>query len=295
MLRLPTCAPRFNRSFSSTKLISKKKIKPLITRFKDSTTIMSEPSSSSTQEEDSDLVASLHVLSAKSPKLVKSSVYSSAPSDDDGSSSSIQIRSWKMNEFKYYDVPSPFPTLARGLFTREMMMQEEEEKQQQKKRYQIVVRGYDKFFNIGEVPWTTVCIHSLFILFFKFLIFFKYFFLVAFTSNTYSCTVHSFLKIKWMHHLHSRFNIYPINHHLQTLSRTRRWNRRQSCSSRRSVVEKAFNKEGKDGARFGQETLGIEFNCRRRGQPFFFFSFSSRNGAFCFYFNLFNLFFFCVK
>ena len=115
---------------------------------------------------------------------------------------------------------------------------------------------------------------------------------MAFTSNTYSCTVHSFLKIKWMHHLHSRFNIYPINHHLQTLSRTRRRNRRQSCSSRGSVVEKAFNKEGKDGARFGQETLGIEFNCRRRGQPFFFFFYSFfKKWRFCFLI-LFNLFFF---
>jgi tRNA splicing ligase len=140
MLRLPTWA-RFNRSFSSTKLIN---IKPLITRFIKDSTAMSEPSSS--MQEDSDLVASLHALSAKSPKLVRSSVYS-APSD-----SSIQIRSWKMNEFKYYDVPSPFPTLARGLFTREMPGEQEDEK-----RYQIVVRGYDKFFNIGEVPWTTVC------------------------------------------------------------------------------------------------------------------------------------------
>jgi len=54
-----------------------------------------------------------------------------------------------MNEFKYYDIPSPFPTLARGLFTRELETEGE-------KKYQIVVRGYDKFFNIGEVPWTTV-------------------------------------------------------------------------------------------------------------------------------------------
>ena len=54
-----------------------------------------------------------------------------------------------MNEFKYYDIPSPFPTLARGLFTRELVTDGA-------KKYQIVVRGYDKFFNIGEVPWTTV-------------------------------------------------------------------------------------------------------------------------------------------
>ncbi|KAF9237729.1 RNA ligase-domain-containing protein [Melanogaster broomeanus] len=94
--------------------------------------------------EDSQLIADLHRISKKSPKLIRSTVYA-APSDP-----AIQIRSWKMNEFKYYDVPSPFPTLARGLFTREL----EKEKSDDEPRYQIVARGYDKFFNIGEVLWT---------------------------------------------------------------------------------------------------------------------------------------------
>ncbi|KAH7881898.1 RNA ligase-domain-containing protein [Phlebopus sp. FC_14] len=94
--------------------------------------------------EDSQLVADLHKLSKKSHKLVRSSTYA-APSDP-----SVTIRSWKMNEFKYYDVPSPFPTLARGLFTRELPSENESAET----RYQIVARGYDKFFNIGEVPWT---------------------------------------------------------------------------------------------------------------------------------------------
>ncbi|KAF8132467.1 RNA ligase-domain-containing protein [Boletus edulis] len=91
--------------------------------------------------EDSQLIVDLHRISQKSPKLVRSTVYS-APSDP-----TVKIRSWKMNEFKYYDIPSPFPTLARGLFTREL-------KGGDQPRYQIVARGYDKFFNIGEVPWT---------------------------------------------------------------------------------------------------------------------------------------------
>lgn len=95
--------------------------------------------------EDSTLIADLHKLSAKNPKLVKSNTYP-APADP-----SITLRSWKMNEFKYYDVPSPFPTLARGLFTTELPGEGDAEK-----RYRIVVRGYDKFFNIGEVPWTNV-------------------------------------------------------------------------------------------------------------------------------------------
>ena len=98
----------------------------------------------SIDEEDHRLIQSLVELSKKSPKLVRSSDYA-APADP-----SIAVRSWKMNEFKYYDIPSPFPTLARGLFTRE------EQSDSGDTRYKIVARGYDKFFNIGEVPWTTV-------------------------------------------------------------------------------------------------------------------------------------------
>lgn len=93
--------------------------------------------------DSSKLIESLYALSAKSPKLVKSSQYT-APADKN-----IQVTSWKMNEFKYYDVPSPFPTLARGLFSTTVEHDEEI-------KYQIVARGYDKFFNIGEVPWTNV-------------------------------------------------------------------------------------------------------------------------------------------
>ncbi|PCH44649.1 hypothetical protein WOLCODRAFT_139122 [Wolfiporia cocos MD-104 SS10] len=96
---------------------------------------------SDVSEEDSRLIEELHALSQKSPKLVRSSEYT-APADP-----SIVIRSWKMNEFKYYDVPSPFPTLARGLFTQEVEVDG-------KTKHRIVARGYDKFFNIGEVPWT---------------------------------------------------------------------------------------------------------------------------------------------
>lgn len=94
---------------------------------------------------DSELISDLHKLSKHSPKLVKHSEYV-APNDP-----SITLTSWKMNEFKYYDVPSPFPTLARGLFTQEVR-----ENSGKGKEYRIVARGYDKFFNIGEVPWTTV-------------------------------------------------------------------------------------------------------------------------------------------
>jgi len=85
---------------------------------------------------DAELIAALVALEKSAPKLVKSSVYP-APAEP-----TTLVRSWKMNEFKYYDIPSPFPTYARGLFTL---------------GDRIVVRGYDKFFNTGEVPWTEVC------------------------------------------------------------------------------------------------------------------------------------------
>jgi len=80
----------------------------------------------------------------KSPKLVKPVQYA-APAIPE-----TTVESWRMNEFKYYAIPSPFPTLARGLFS------VKEENAEDRARYRIIARGYDKFFNIGEVPWTTV-------------------------------------------------------------------------------------------------------------------------------------------
>ncbi|KAF9265691.1 hypothetical protein L218DRAFT_155694 [Marasmius fiardii PR-910] len=103
-----------------------------------------------TKPEDSLLIASLHRLAKKSPKLVKPHAYT-APGDPD-----ITVNSWKMNEFKYYDIPSPFPTLARGIFTYQVDKEASETKElDDTNKYRIVIRGYDKFFNIGEVPWTT--------------------------------------------------------------------------------------------------------------------------------------------
>ncbi|KAK0212522.1 RNA ligase [Desarmillaria ectypa] len=91
------------------------------------------------RDQDSQLISDLSSLAKKKPKLVKSTVYN-APADP-----TIKVRSWKMNEYKYYDVPSPFPSLVRGIFSVDLP----------ENRHRIVARGYDKFFNIGEVPWTT--------------------------------------------------------------------------------------------------------------------------------------------
>lgn len=60
------------------------------------------------------------------------------------------IVSWKAQEFAYRQFsqdPDDLPTLARGLFT-ERMRDEVGEYER------ILIRGYDKFFNQGELPWT---------------------------------------------------------------------------------------------------------------------------------------------
>ena len=103
---------------------------------------------------DNKLIHELIRVSKVNPKLIKGSDYVAPGAPD------MTIRSWKMNEHKYHDVPCPFPTLARGLFTTEV--DEDGKRSGREKEYRIVVRGYDKFFNIGEVPWTTVC-HPVFV------------------------------------------------------------------------------------------------------------------------------------
>lgn len=55
-----------------------------------------------------------------------------------------------MADYAYKRDPCPFPTRARGLFT------EKVEGRAEGDEYRIVARGYDKFFNVGEVSWTQV-------------------------------------------------------------------------------------------------------------------------------------------
>ncbi|KAJ2783147.1 trna ligase [Coemansia interrupta] len=56
------------------------------------------------------------------------------------------ITSWKCTEYLYKKTPCPLPTQARGLFSSSSDEGDGEA--------EIVARGYDKFFNIGEVPKT---------------------------------------------------------------------------------------------------------------------------------------------
>ena len=160
-LRLPSWACLRTRTTVPFRLIRQSRV------------MMSSAATTPQLSENSDLIASLNGLPKK---LVKSSTYP-APADP-----SIQVRSWRMNEFKYYDVPSPFPTLARGLFTTEREIPDNSQEGKTKKIYEIVARGYDKFFNIGEVPWTTVRF---------FMIFLPIIFVIDFISQWLSIEKHS--------------------------------------------------------------------------------------------------------
>ena len=76
-----------------------------------------------------------------------------------------RITSWKMTEHMYRSVNNQFPTLARGLFLEEVESGDDVPSDalacegtwsEGQNRERIVARGYDKFFNIGEVAWTEV-------------------------------------------------------------------------------------------------------------------------------------------
>lgn len=71
-----------------------------------------------------------------------------------------------MTEHMYFKKSLVFPTLARGLFTEEVLegdpvppletCSHQSESNPDAPNERIVLRGYDKFFNIGEVSWTEV-------------------------------------------------------------------------------------------------------------------------------------------
>jgi len=120
-----------------------------------------------------------------------------------------------MNEFKYYDVPSPFPTLARGLFSKVIRDDDPENDDKRKgkkkpKTHRIVVRGYDKFFNIGEVPWTSVSTY----LRFKCLI--NGLYPVGVVGGTYCRSLYAFSQVERVHYLHRRAYSNETPDHIET-------------------------------------------------------------------------------
>lgn len=79
-----------------------------------------------------------------------------------GSAEAYKITSWKTAEFAYRKAESvgvgkDLPTLARGLFTVDVDSRDDRAGSSTITRayhQRILVRGYDKFFNVGEMPWT---------------------------------------------------------------------------------------------------------------------------------------------
>ncbi|BGP19484.1 hypothetical protein JCM10213_006304 [Rhodosporidiobolus nylandii] len=82
--------------------------------------------------------------------LLRSTNHTVVVQGDDGKDEKRVLTSWKMADYAYKREPCPFPTRARGLFTEKVAG----DKQGEEEEYRIVARGYDKFFNIGEVSWT---------------------------------------------------------------------------------------------------------------------------------------------
>src|SRR6266550_6356402 len=105
-----------------------------------------------------------------------------------------------MNEFKYYDI-RVIPSYACGLFTL---------------GDHIVVHGYDKFVNIGEVPWTEVCDSELLSLHASHSFTFK----VVFSRVSYSLSLHSLSQIKRMHHFHRCTLFIQARRYVKTLPRS---------------------------------------------------------------------------
>lgn len=140
------------------------------------------PSSSSVpsvEPQTSALLASLHSSAKKSeanPKpLIKSTIHRvprhSKPATSQATASTFssdevyEVTSWKTVEFAYrkaaeVGIGKDLPTLARGLFTvkedAQAATQSPSGQAGRSSHDRIVVRGYDKFFNVGEISWTKV-------------------------------------------------------------------------------------------------------------------------------------------
>ncbi|KAJ9479855.1 tRNA ligase [Pseudozyma hubeiensis] len=95
------------------------------------------------------LVSALDAARKQPKPLIRSTGHIVRSTAASSSSSHHHLLSWKVAEFAYRkttSVGSELPTLARGLFTERLSSTSE--------KHRIVVRGYDKFFNLNELSWT---------------------------------------------------------------------------------------------------------------------------------------------
>lgn len=130
--------------------------------------IMTAPSLSSTAMDMfpasvPDLLDALRALRRDNPKATRSNVHiypAKLYAPDETTQSDRRLTSWKMTEHLYFRKDNGFPTLARGLFTEELQGSSPPEPAMETigtgGQERIVARGYDKFFNIDEMSWTTV-------------------------------------------------------------------------------------------------------------------------------------------
>ncbi|OMH80766.1 tRNA ligase 1 [Zancudomyces culisetae] len=77
----------------------------------------------------------------------------------------IELDNWKFPEHLYYKKPSPLPTLARGFFTKDSgeLNKNKQQKHGIEGAGKIVIRGYDKFYNIGDTGaanWEEIVRHT---------------------------------------------------------------------------------------------------------------------------------------
>ncbi|KLT39031.1 hypothetical protein CC85DRAFT_288952 [Cutaneotrichosporon oleaginosum] len=122
------------------------------------------PSSSQFPALVPDLLTALRALRVANPKATRSTVHiypATLFAKNAATAKDRQITSWKMTEHMYFKKDNEFPTLARGLFT-EVVNGKAQVPPAALPTFgpgpvkeRIVARGYDKFFNTGEMAWTS--------------------------------------------------------------------------------------------------------------------------------------------
>ncbi|WVQ72813.1 hypothetical protein IAR50_002373 [Cryptococcus sp. DSM 104548] len=102
------------------------------------------------------LLSALRDLQLTDPKAIRATthIYPSSLYAPQGEYRDRKIVSWKMTEHMYYKKAQIFPTLARGLFTEGLEEGDSMPPGAEGGEERIVLRGYDKFFNVGELAWT---------------------------------------------------------------------------------------------------------------------------------------------
>ncbi|BEJ17897.1 hypothetical protein CspHIS471_0701650 [Cutaneotrichosporon sp. HIS471] len=111
-----------------------------------------------------DLLTALRALKVANPKATRSTVHiypAAVYANNVATAKDRQITSWKMTEHMYFKKDNEFPTLARGLFTEHVNGKSDVPPAALQSlgsgpfKERIVARGYDKFFNTGEMAWTS--------------------------------------------------------------------------------------------------------------------------------------------